>query len=555
MTNFFASLVDELYQLGVREVVLSPGSRSTPMALLFCEHDFNIYMNIDERSAAYFGLGIAKAKDRPVVLVCTSGSAAANYLPAIMEAKHARVPLIILTADRPHELRNCGAPQTVDQLKVFSGYVNYFEELALADDSEKTCHYVRSVMDRAYSNAIADGGGVSHVNVPIREPLIPDFEALDFTLGRRKIGFRHSGCMFEDLALDNDLKDKKGIILCGSDITEEDHEYVLNLAHKLKAPIIADPLSNLRNCNSAYVMDSYDAFLNEDIIKNDLKPDYIIQLGQIPVSKRIQQFLDLHQSALYIQVDITFEYRNPVLSTNVFIKSSIKGFLNTIHIKNQDDSYLKTWQKYQSEMRFKLNSVERAERLFEGKIVRCIQNALTQPSNLVVANSMSIRYIDHFYQAKEQNIQLFCNRGTNGIEGIVSTALGISTTEKPTVLLTGDLSFYHDLNGLLIGKTHALNLVIVLLNNDGGGIFQLLPQREERHFDTLFATSHGLNFQGLSMMYGIDYFNIKDYGEFEDVFRRSLCSPGIQLIEVKLDPEKSKQLYDRYTSYEANRCI
>jgi len=555
MTNFFASLVDELYELGVREIILSPGSRSTPMALLFCEHNFNIYMNIDERSAAYFGLGIAKAKDRPVVLVCTSGSAAANYLPAIMEAKHSRVPLIILTADRPHELRNCGAPQTVDQLKVFSGSVNYFEELALADDSEKMCQYVRSVMDRAYSNAIADGGGVAHVNVPIREPLIPDFEALDFTLGRREIGFRHSGCMFEDLALDNDLKDKKGIILCGSDISEDDHQYVFDLAKELKAPILADPLSNLRNYNSAFVMDSYDAFLNEDVIKNDLKPDYIIQLGQIPVSKRIQQFLDLHQSVLYIQVDITFEYRNPVLSTNVFLKSSIEGFLSAIHIKNQDESYLKTWQKYQSEMRINLNRVDLEESLFEGKIVRCIQNALTQPSNLVVANSMSIRYIDHFYQAKEQSAQVFCNRGTNGIEGIVSTALGISTTEKPTVLLTGDLSFYHDLNGLLIGKTHALNLVIVLLNNDGGGIFQLLPQREERHYNTLFATSHGVNFQGLSMMYDIDYFNTKDYGEFEDVFKRAICSSGIQLIEVKLDPEKSKRLYDHYTSYEANRCI
>ena len=184
MTNYIAALVDELYQLGVREVVISPGSRSTPLSILFCEHKFKIFVNIDERSSGFFALGIAKEQVRPVVLICTSGSAVANYLPAIVEARYSGVPLIVLTADRPPELRSVGAPQAIDQNKIFNNFTKYYEELALPHDSEGMYGYVRVVMQKSYSNAMTKKYGVVHINVPIRDPLIPDLSILDFTLER-----------------------------------------------------------------------------------------------------------------------------------------------------------------------------------------------------------------------------------------------------------------------------------------------------------------------------------------------------------------------------------
>lgn len=548
MTNFYASLIDELYQLGVRDVVISPGSRSTPLALLFCEHDFNCYLNVDERSAAYFALGISKADKAPSVLVCTSGSAAANYLPAVMEAKHSRIPLIILTADRPHELRHCGAPQTVDQLKLFSDYVRHFEELSPAGDSDFAFRYARSVIDRAYMKAVADGGGAVHLNVPIREPLIPDFEALDFSVCRREFGFsyykNYDTCTFDDRILRN----RNGILLCGCDVDDAHHLVVQKMASQLKMPIIADPLSNMRNFNSSLIIDSYDAFLRSDEVKKTFKPDYIIQLGQIPVSKRLHQFLKMHEDVPYILVDETSEYRNPALSTNVHIKASPKAFCEAIQWENHDESYLLKWQSVQLAMRKQLSTVDSEDSMFEGKLVRCLHKALPNESNLVVSNSMAIRYIDAFFEAKSQAVKLFCNRGVNGIEGTVSTALGVSVTGKPTVLLTGDLSFYHDLNGLLVGKTHGLNLVIILLNNDGGGIFEFLPQSQERHYNEMFVAPHGMDFKGLSTLYNIEHYGVEDFQGFEQALSSAMGKKGIQLIEVKLDAAHSKELYETYTT-------
>ena len=246
----------------------------------------------------------------------------------------------------------------------------------------------------------------------------------------------------------------------------------------------------MRNYSKNIIIDSYDAFLKNDTIKKELKPQFIIHFGQVPVSKRLQQFLSMHQDVLYLKVDETFQYRNPSLSTKKYIISSPGIFARSISIQNSNEEYLTRWLSYQKQMREKLNSVRDEVNLFEGKLIQIIQNMLPEKSRLVVANSMPIRDIDYFFESLNKIVKVLCNRGANGIDGIVSTALGISVSNKPTVLLTGDLSFYHDLNGLLIGKTHNLNLVIVLLNNNGGGIFRYLPQSTEKHFDYLFLTPH-----------------------------------------------------------------
>jgi len=552
MTNYIAALVDELYKLGVREVVISPGSRSTPLSILFCEHRFEIFVNIDERSAGFFALGIAKEHERPVVLVCTSGSAVAHYLPAIVEAKYSRVPLIVLTADRPHELRHVGAPQVIDQNKIFSAYTNYYEELALPEETESMYRYVRVVMRKAYANAMSKEYGVAHINVPLREPLVPDLSKLDFTAGQTKDQFeliKKDGNVSLD---DSVFQNKNGIIICGGDAYADYHNDVLELGERLKAPVLADPISNFRNYANDIIIDSYDAFLKNYLINKELKPEFIIHFGQAPVSKRLHQFLSMHQDVLYCQVDESFQYRNPSLSTDKFIISSPKLFANSIHITNSNTEYLSKWQSYQKQMRNHIRYAKDESVIFEGKLIQILQAILPEDSRLVVANSMAIRDVDYFFEARDQNIKILGNRGANGIDGVVSTALGISTSNKLTVLLTGDLSFYHDLNGLLIGITHNLNLVIVLLNNNGGGIFKYLPQSNEKHFDYLFLTPHKMNFEGLKTLYGVTYFKPQNYDAFEQVLKEALTLKGIKLIEVKIDSDLSKKLHDKYTIL--NKC-
>lgn len=547
MTNYIAALVDELYQLGVREVVISPGSRSTPLSMLFCEHDYKTYVNIDERSAAFFALGIAKEHKRPVVLICTSGTAAANYYPAVIEAKQSKVPLIILSADRPKELSQVGAPQSIDQNKIFGNYVNYYEELALPEENEDMYRYVRVVMQKAYSSSISDEYGVSHINVPIREPLIPNFEELDFSSGRHINKFKYVKGN-KSIAFDvSDFKNKNGIIICGGDQYSDYHNEIISLANKLKAPILADPLSNMRNLKSEFIIDSYDAFLKNDDVKVVLKPDYIIHFGAVPVSKRLQQYLKMHNNSLYYVVNEVFEYRNPLLSTTNYIEIDPINFVNSISTRNTNTAYLNKWLKYQEGMRKKLNSVIYEESFFEGKIIKILQNELPETSRLVISNSMAIRDIDYFYESCDQKIKILCNRGANGIDGIVSTALGVSTCEYPTILLTGDLSFYHDLNGLLTGKKHNLNLVIILLNNNGGGIFRYLPQSKQKNFEYLFLTPHNIKFEGLRELYDLNYNKIYNYIDFEKAFYKALKYKGISVVEAVIDSELSKKLHDIYT--------
>jgi 2-succinyl-5-enolpyruvyl-6-hydroxy-3-cyclohexene-1-carboxylate synthase len=452
MTNYIAALVDELYQLGVREVVISPGSRSTPLSILFCEHDFETFISIDERSAGFFALGIAKEKERPVVLICSSGSAVAHYFPAIVEAKHSKVPLIILTADRPPELRQVGAPQTIDQIKIYQDYVKYFEELALPEETESMYRYVRTVMRKAYVSSMSGEYGVAHINVPLREPLTPDLSRVNFSLGRLNSPFEWQSGEPQLAMQGNDFQGKKGIIICGGDAYADYFQEVLALAERLKAPVLADPISNFRSYDHEQIIDSYDCFLKYDDLKMELKPEFIIHFGQTPVSKRLQQFIMMHQNAVYYQVGETFQYQAPSLSINRYILSSPQAFAESIRVVNTSEEYLREWQHYQKEMRQRLNQAHEEEGLFEGRLVQSLQNMLPEESRLFVANSMAIRDVDYFLEARQQSLKILCNRGANGIDGMVSTALGISTSQHPTVLLTGDLAFFHDMNGLLIGK-------------------------------------------------------------------------------------------------------
>ena len=571
MNEYIASLVDELYQLGVRHAVFSPGSRSTTLAMLFQSHGgFHTYMNIDERSAGFMALGIAKAQGEPAVLVCTSGSALTHYGPAVVESKHSGVPMIILSADRPYTLQQVGAPQTIDQQKYFGTAVNYYEELSVPSESHYYT-YPRQVARRAYLKANDHKLGPVHINVPLFEPLVPNREEEYFKQGRSEKPFRlvkHQ----EIASLGSLLEAKRVLILGGPSVTNP--KAVVDFADRIGAVVIGDPLSNLRQYEG--VISTYDAFLAHHERWDDLRPDVVIQLGQIPVSKRIQQWMATLTDIDYITVSPTADVMNPSLTTTIHVMADIDTFLGEIkrgipllintekkqravlhkleklNLLTQSDSvvmsptYEELWRQIESNSREQLDKVQEEPTLFEGRTIHMLQQYMPDEGQILVANSMSIRDMDYFWATGRSQVMVYGNRGTNGIDGTVSTALGLSTNGNPTVMVTGDLSFFHDLNGLAIGKTHGMNLTIILHNNDGGGIFQYLPQKGTDDFGYLFNTPQGIDYSGLATMYGLDYVKVTTNAELERAMQQYIGAEGIHLIEVPTSKEGSRELHKLY---------
>ena len=541
MNEYIAALVDELYQLGVRHAVFSPGSRSTTLAMLFQSHGgFQTYMNIDERSAGFMALGIGKAHGEPAVLVCTSGSALTHYGPAVVEAKHGGIPMIILSADRPYTLQNVGAPQTIDQQKYFGTAVNYYEELSVPSENHYYT-YPRQVVRRAYLHAKNHKEGPVHINVPLFEPLVPERDSSYFTRGRSSKAFR---IVTEDTIreLGSVLEGKKVLVLGGPSITQP--REVMEFANTIGAVVIGDPLSNLRQFEET--ISTYDSVLVHDSVKEQLRPDVVIQLGQIPVSKRIQQWMATLDTIEYILVSPTAESLNPSLTTTIHVMASIDVFLDRFMDIQADRQYCTMWQQIEANSRSQLDTVGEEPHLFEGRTIHMLQAQMPADGQILVANSMSIRDMDYYWASGRSTATVYGNRGTNGIDGTVSTALGLSTNGKPTVMVTGDLSFFHDLNGLAIGKTHGMNLTIILHNNDGGGIFQYLPQKGTDDFDYLFNTPQGIDYSGLATMYGLDYVKVATNAELEEAMNTYIGREGIHIIEIPTSKEGSRELHKVY---------
>ena len=619
MNEYIAALVDEFYQLGVRHAVFSPGSRSTTMAMLFTEYEgFETYMNIDERSASFMALGIAKAYKEPTVLVCTSGSAVAHYLPAILEAQYSGGPLIVLSADRPHTLLHVGAPQTVDQQKIFGTAVNYYEELAVPQEDHYYT-YPRQVARKAYMKAMDIKKGPVHINVPLFEPLVPELDRKHFEAGRSpyKVFKPNYGDVFSCQNRSNNTSNpsnvskasnirnvsytknttdnntnsnnstnstinsnpllaqyKKVLILAGPQIDVDDVENIRSFAENLQAPILADPLSNGRRYHKTDAIDdnhevainrsndtdmtqekqspdvvisTYDAFLTDKELWPVLKADCVIQFGQIVVSKRVQQMVASWDNVEYIEINPTMDSMNPTGKTTIHMQASIDMFTHLYAVKNESNAYLNSWQSLEVAGKAQLSTAIEEPSCFEGRTIRELQQHIPDNSQLLVANSMTIRDFDYFWFSGESDAVLYGNRGVNGIDGIVSTALGLATNGQPTYLVTGDLSLFHDLNGLAVAKTHNLNLTIILHNNDGGGIFEYLPQKGTKHFDYLFSTSQGLDYSGAAKLYGCGHTKISSPDELSRVLAKVSTESGVHIIEIPTNREYSQQLHKKYT--------
>jgi 2-succinyl-5-enolpyruvyl-6-hydroxy-3-cyclohexene-1-carboxylate synthase len=564
LTLYVSAFVDELTKVGITDVIVSPGSRSTPFAIVMAEHpDIKVHMNIDERSAAFFALGIAKAKRKPVALLCTSGTAVANYLPAIVEAYYARVPLIVLTADRPHELRDVGAPQAIDQLNIYGKHAKWFVEMALPEGSKEMLRYARTMAARAAAIAMTAPAGPVHLNFPLREPLVPNVTEQTWTqierkepsyiqvsIGKRTLEREQFQFIYERLA-----GIEKGLIICGEIDKPHFAEVVVKLAETLNYPILADPLSHLRSGvhSKEYIVESYDAILKNETAMRTLMPEVIIRFGAMPVSKPLTLMLKNNTAIEQIVVDGDGGWREPTLNASYMIHCDETDFCNQLvelaQPKKKQSDWAKLWQDVNKMAKTALLEAGKDEEMFEGKVFIELAQLLPEKSILFVGNSMPIRDADTFFMATDKNIRIMANRGANGIDGVVSSALGASVTGDPLVLVIGDLSFYHDLNGLLAAKLHQLNATIIVINNNGGGIFSFLPQaKHEKHFEALFGTPTNLQFEHVVRMYDGNYAKADTWDKFRESVANSFSTAGLHVIEVctsrQENVKKHRQLWE-----------
>jgi 2-succinyl-5-enolpyruvyl-6-hydroxy-3-cyclohexene-1-carboxylate synthase len=548
LTSYTAAFVAELVRTGVTNVVISPGSRSTPMAMLMAEHpELTIHLQVDERSAAFFALGIAKASRKPVAIVCTSGTAAANYFPAIAEAKLSRIPLIVITADRPHELRDVGAPQAIDQIHLYGNQVKWFAEMAVPESSTEMLRYVRSVCGRAAATAVQAPAGPVHLNFPFREPLIPKLE--DKNLFRHqerpdKYVDVHNG---ELVIRSEEIKavaakmgnHQNGIIVCGQIDDDSFAEAVTVLASVLKFPILADPLSQLRSGTHTHehVIDAYDTFLRNEDAKTYLKPDLVLRFGSMPVSKALTIFLKENHQANQLVVDGGGGWRDPAALATEMIYCQESKFCEMLASELQpvsDAVFLNKWLKVNQLTKENIAPIKDSAELSESKLFYLLADLLPEGADLFVGNSMPIRDLDSFFHSNEKSIRVLANRGANGIDGTISSALGMAAVSaRPSYLVLGDLTFFHDLNGLLAAKLYNINMTIIVINNNGGGIFSFLPQAEHpKHFELLFGTPLDLDFEHVVRMYNGTFTRADDWDHLQKLLESAKSEQGLKVIEI-----------------------
>lgn len=551
LTNYVRRLTGALLNVGVEAAVISPGSRSTPLAYAFAStRQLKSYMQVDERSAGYFALGMAKASGKPVVLLCTSGTAASNYHPAITEAYYARIPLIVITADRPHELREVGAPQAIDQIRMYGEHVKYSVDFPLPEESQEIDDFIERQLSRAIAVARTAPFGPVHINVPFREPLLIDLDGeAPVPTFRQRFAAKdrldaETAAQLTVLLSSTD----KGIIIAGEMPIQFDKTAFWQFARALDWPVLCDPLSNLRtevpgDC-AHLCIDQYDALLKSRSFCDRVVPDVVIRFGAQPVSKPLSLYLKNIRPKVYIAVDESPEFRDSIGIVTHHIQSHPAAVFEWIVEKRMTD-YTTLWAEA-NEMARAISSAHKGQSGDEGSFANQLLDSLPNYVDLVSGSSMPIRDIDTFFRKTEKDIAIFSNRGTNGIDGVISTALGIQAARRrPAWLVIGDLSFLHDVNGLLATRFHETDLTIVVMNNDGGGIFSYLPQADvPHHFEELFGTPTGLTFAQIAQMYEAQYDAVRTSAEFERVLQQEKGT-HVRIIEVFTDRPASVDAHRR----------
>lgn len=610
---YIGSFLDELVRGGVRDVVISPGSRSTPLAMMAFASPLNVYVDVDERGAAFFALGLAKATGRVVAIICTSGTAVANYYPAVLEAESSRVPLLVLSGDRPARLQQLGAPQTCDQLKIFGDHVRRFWNMPELNGSLEQVKHARQMAREALA-ALEPHTLTSapvHINFPFDEPLVPDWEFADaFSVARDDAHTELPLLVETDARLDAAevqqfktlFANKRVIALCGEgtlgsfdaeapdcwDVRVARARALCAWAHAFDIPLLADPLSQLRAFDDDAIIDGYD-----NIFRRSDCPDFdvVVRFGRYPVSKRVFKALE-SKPHLQIVVD-PLESRDFNAATTTLVKAMPLEFIASFGVSeavaaanlapeattddapaNASSLLINKWVEANERERKLVESVEEASFVYtctaegcrneevalEGAYVRTLVDCMPERSLLFSANSMAIRALDTFYvkhstpdegvvqlgslqaDAAKKQLTILANRGLNGIDGTLSSALGAAQAYDQTYFLTGDLTLLHDLNALALQHEFALRaqagestpkVIIVLFNNGGGGIFDMLPQKSDApYFERLFLTPQSVDFEAAAKAFGVLYKRATSLKDFRDTLDAWEGDAGIHLLEV-----------------------
>lgn len=559
-TALASALVEELARCGVEHACVAPGSRSAPLALAFWkEPGIRVWSQIDERCAGFFAIGLAQRSGKPVAVVTTSGTAGANLHPAVAEANEARVPLIVLTADRPPELRGRGAGQTIDQLKLYGSAVRWFCELGVsAADDEGLLHF-RSAAVRAFATSIGRPPGPVHMNVPFREPLAPvphpgevtahEPLAIEGRRGGQPLTEVRSGRLTASdeivRSLEHAIREHpRGIFLAGRQRDIAIAEPLSALARVASYPILAEPTSQLRagGHDLDLVIGGYDAILRGG--GHDLAPDLLLRVGDMVTSKSLREWLGANRGCRQIVIDPDRAWNEPTSTAEQILRADPAALLSTLadllEPRNETD-WTDRWRAASGAVEVAIDQflVALGDELFEPRVHRELAQLLPANSTVYVASSMPVRELETFFPAVGKPLLFLTNRGANGIDGLLSSGLGAAAVAPGrTFVLVGDVGLYHDMNGLLAMKRSGVEATIVVLNNGGGAIFDFLPIAEhEQGYEELFATPTGLDLAAVADLYGLRYTRIGRHREL----REALALPG--LVDVPLDRKRNVELH------------
>lgn len=558
--NFFwASLfVSQLSKLGVRHVCISPGSRNTPITLAFAEDkSFRKYVHIDERSAGFFALGLAKVNNSPVVIVTTSGTAVSELYPAIIEAYIQRIPLIICTADRPSYLRNTGANQTINQENFYKNHIRKFTDFGLPSVNETKL--------RGYTNKIFAGWdicsnknrGPVHFNFPFKKPLEPNsfteeilFNITDFVKGSKNIKQIITNSRINKKMRTCLEESKRPIILLGwGGFDNKIYKQLSTFSNNYNIPILADGTSEFRFFNKKNI----NTIINQSafISKLEKQPDLIIQLGNAPTSQAMLRFINETKAKRYL-INKFGDIKDPSKRKGELVKISLSKFFGEVSkidtLKKED-----LWSKYIGHLDHECENIkneilEKSNFGIESRITKEILSLIPPKSNLFISNSLPIRDFDLFASKKKNSLNIFTNRGASGIDGIISTASGIAAESKvKNFLIIGDLAFYHNISALATLDDLKIPLVIILVNNNGGGIFQMLPVAEKSEkFDKYFNTPHNVDFKKVVKAFNGNYYSPRSWKSLNTDFIKSTKNNSYSVIELKTNSQKSVELRKEY---------
>ncbi len=562
LTGAVFELVEGLSAGGVKAVVVAPGSRSTPLALAFARHPtVRLFMHYDERAAAYFALGLADAARRPVALVCTSGTAAANFLPAVVEASLADIPLVVLTADRPPELRDVGAPQTVEQRNLYGSFVRWFYECPLPDMKESQDGRYARIGFRAATRAASTHPGPVHVNAPFREPLLIGERPASLPVSLADAGGNDTAAPFRsrtDLqALAGALAGRHGVVIAGAENLEAAAPAITSFARALSWPLLADPLSNLRR-SGAPVLTHYDAWLTADDWRRQ-KLDVQVRFGPPPISKALNQGLG---EVPLVLVDRDPHWRDPLFQTMRLISVPDYGVLEPVARQWTAPSGVVGAEAFRAAdaraaaaIAAAVADLPGAGARFEGALFVALGRHLAGYEAVLVGNSMPVRDLDSF--AEGLTPRVFGQRGASGIDGVMSHGFGIAAALGRTLVVVGDLSFAHDLNGLMAAHLHALPVTVVVVNNGGGGIFSFLSQRTalpEEEFEELFGTPHTLDLKQAAGAFGVPYRRATDVRDVLAAVAAEAAAPGACVVEWRVAEREDNLTWHRLVKEQARRA-